>query len=59
MTIERYAGQISFICDDCEYESPSHDADDFDLLRIENRAAGWKTVKEDGQWCHYCPDCNL
>lgn len=57
MSIERAYGKIAFSCDECGDESPSFPSEDFDILRDRARKLGWRTVKEKGEWHHYCPDC--
>jgi len=57
MTIERAYGKVAFVCDDCETESDTQSGEDFDILLNDLKEAGWRVVKEGGEWCHYCPNC--
>lgn len=58
MTIERYRGQSQITCDDCGESQPrTYEADEFDVMVADAKRDGWRMQKEDGEWCHYCPDC--
>lgn len=56
--IDRRGQNVALICDVCESEEfgPYH-RDDFELMVIESREAGWKGTRTAGQWRHQCPDC--
>jgi len=56
--IERSYGKISLICDKCESEETKpQDSEDFDILISDAKDAGWKIVREGGEWMHICPPC--
>lgn len=57
--IERQAGQVEMICDEClDPFGGAYDADDFTILIADARAMGWKVQKTGkGEWQHTCPDC--
>lgn len=55
--IERQYGGQCIVCDDCGEETADYDNDEFALMIQQAKEDGWKITQEDGEWCHYCPDC--
>jgi hypothetical protein len=54
--IVRQYGKIIFECDECgdTFESNTRE---FDEAWENAKDEGWRAYKEDGEWCHSCPDC--
>lgn len=58
--IERTVTGYDVICDGdrcsefLEVDSVGHE---WGELLQGMRDAGWKSMREHGQWCHYCPGC--
>lgn len=44
------------ICDICGEDS-GENFDNFDEAVEYKKEAGWRSVKEDGEWIEMCPDC--
>lgn len=62
MSINRFRDEIYMDCDGAgcsvslsQYTDEGNDGFN-DLLR-EAKEQGWKSVRENGEWAHYCPDC--
>lgn len=55
--IERHAGLQQIVCD-CGVSQPrTYQADEFDVMVSDARAAGWSIQRIAGEWTHTCPDC--
>lgn len=58
MTLMRHEGRVELICDAGDEAWPEiHDAEDFEILLADAKAAGWRASRIDGEWRHRCPDC--
>lgn len=62
MTVEKYAGEISFVCDDCHNERESFSGEEgltFQGAWARLKEDGWRTKKNphDGTWEHFGPAC--
>lgn len=60
--IEKYAGKITFVCDDCGAERESFDAGDgltFEGAWARLKEDGWRGAKSgnDGTFEHFGPNC--
>ena len=62
MTLEKFAGEITFHCDDCETASEKFDAADnltFQEAIARLKGEGWRLRRNDrdDEWEHVCPAC--
>lgn len=58
MTIVRHEGKLQVTCDACPATyRRTYDSDDFDILREDILADGWKIERKAGDWTHSCPEC--
>jgi len=56
--IERQAGTIELVCDDCGEPWPdTHEAGDRHVLLADAKAAGWRRFRRGADWCDACPAC--
>lgn len=56
--IERYAGAVELVCDDCGEAYPEiHESGDRDVLLTDARGGGWRRFMRDGKWRDACPAC--
>ena len=57
MSIERLQGTHTPTCDGCGKELET----EFDFHDAVNakKAAGWRSVKDEGVWFDYCPNCQI
>jgi hypothetical protein len=59
MSYMKENGMYTFICDSCgEYFSGEPD-EAFGEAWGSARAAGWRSIEEDGEWQDRCPECGL
>jgi len=57
MSIERYNGEITFVCDgDRCNEIFETGTDEFHEGLRDLKNAGWKVRKVVNEWMHFCPD---
>ena len=57
MTVERYRGDIFFVCDECGDELDAYTSDFNEALEV-LKMNGWEYVRgQDGEYEHYCPTC--
>ncbi len=61
MTIEadRKMGGYNAHCDGkhCDKELDLRKCDDFHEAVTELKSQSWRLRKVDGEWCHFCPEC--
>jgi hypothetical protein len=59
MTIVNASGGLveGFSCDGCSMSYEADDSGEFSEVWPEARKDGWRAVKENGKWVHYCPVC--
>ena len=57
--IERQAGQVELMCDECtDSFGGTYDADDFLIMIADARAMGWRVQKTGkDEWQHICFHC--
>lgn len=55
MSIENFLGIYTPICDICG-EELGPEFDFYEAVRVK-KAAGWKSVKHNGEWQDVCPSC--
>ncbi|MGI9491039.1 MAG: hypothetical protein ACR2QF_01295 [Geminicoccaceae bacterium] len=54
----REAGVFEVSCDKCPDGYETFDVDwDWDAMISELKEAGWKIIFHEGEYEHYCPDC--
>jgi hypothetical protein len=58
MSIDRQYGKINFECDNCG-DTIETESKDFDEAMSAMRADGWRSVRDDGAWKHYCKECKF
>lgn len=58
MSIERYKGDIQFICDECEESELDSNTSDFQEALEVLKMNSWTYLNIDGEWVHICPNCN-
>lgn len=56
MSTIRKRGHVIFSCDECGEEYDSMTGDFHDALG-DAKSDGWEARQEDGEWHHYCGDC--
>ena len=57
MTIESIYGKHGtkmVTCDNC---GTGFGADTWDAARVRMQGDGWKTRRVDGEWAHFCDEC--
>lgn len=57
MSIERFYGQYTPVCDYCDKTLPG-ERSYADAIRAK-REAGWESRKVDGEWLDICTDCQF
>lgn len=58
MSIERYHGDISFICDDCGDALDAYTNDFTEAIEV-LKMNSWTFIRQkNGDYEHYCPDCS-
>ncbi len=50
-------GELVVECNECGTELYGGSEDFRDFIQS-LKDDGWKIRSEDGDWCHYCPECN-
>lgn len=56
--IEKYGFHREMVCDSChDGFGTTYSADDFEIMVRDAKEAGWKIVKENAWWFHYCNVC--
>lgn len=56
-----YTGDTTFFCDGnsaaCIGERVFDNGEEFDETIQTLKDEGWRIQREEGGWCHYCPEC--
>ncbi len=56
---DRKLSLMTLVCDDCGDElGDEFDNDDFSEMLASAKKEGWRVVREEREWKHYCPDCD-
>jgi len=50
-------GTFEVVCDICGYSERFNTDGDFWELLKQMKKSGWKSMKVDNEWRHYCPQC--
>jgi hypothetical protein len=54
--IDRDWKNYDIYCDGCNDDLTIH-ADSWGEMMEEFKDNGWRAIKKDGDWEHYCPEC--
>lgn len=57
--IDRQHGHIVIECDSCNETFEGDQDEEFDVVWMSVKRAGWRTRKIADEWLHGCPKCGV
>jgi len=57
MSVERHAGKLEIVCDECGTSSGTYESDEFDVMTSDFKDKGGRIIKDNEEWTHICGPC--